>query len=74
MTVQEIQEMVSEQLGRPVTNLRTSAGRVGEVSGDFFNRNEYSYSGLATTVERSVDIEWTFKKFDDGWYFSSDPV
>lgn len=74
MTTQELQEIVSEQLGHRVTNLLTLDKSVGETSGDFFNQRECSYSGLATTVERSLEVRWTFKQFEDEWYFSSDPM
>lgn len=74
MTTLELQDMVSEQLGHLVTNLRTLTGCVGETSRDFFNQRECSYSGLATTVERPSEIRWTFKQFEDEWYFSSDPM
>ena len=74
MTIQELQDMISEQLGHQVSSLRSLEGHVGEVSGDFFDKDDYSYTGFATTIERSCTIKWTFKKFEDGWYFSSDPV
>lgn len=74
MTVQDLEDMVSEQLGHSVTSLRSLEGDAAGSSSDFFDCDECSYTGLATTTERSRTIKWTFKKFEDGWYFSSDPV
>ena len=72
MTVEDLEDMISEQLGHRVSSLRSLEGRDSGTSSDFFNKDECSYTGLATTLERHLDVRWTFKKFDDGWYFSSD--
>lgn len=74
MTVQELQDMVSEQLGQPVSGLRTHKGHTGRTTSLFFDRDEVSYTGLATTLEDHLDVMWTFKKFEDDWYFSCDSL
>ena len=74
MTVQDLQNMISEQLGHSVSSLRSLEGHIGETSSHFFDQDEVSYTGLATTIEKSLTIKWVFKKFEDGWYFSSDPM
>ena len=74
MTVKELQDMVSEQLGQPVSGLRTLEGHTSGTTRPFFDRDEVSYTGLATTLEGHLDVRWTFKKFDDGWYFSCDSL
>ena len=65
MTVQELQDMVSEQLGQHVSGHRTLEGRPSETTRPFFDRDEVSYTGLATTFEGHLDVMWTFKSFDD---------
>lgn len=74
MTVEDLEDMISEQLGHRVSSLRSLERRDSGTSSDFFNKDECSYTGLATTLERSRTIKWTFKKFEDGWYFSFDPM
>jgi len=74
MTVRELQDMISEQLGQRVSSLRTLGGHANGTTGPFFDRDEVSYTGLATTLEGHLDVRWTFKKFADGWYFSCDSL
>jgi len=74
MTVKKLQDMVSEQLEQPVFGLRSLEGHTSGTTSSFFDRDEVSYTGLATTLEGHLDVKWTFKKFDDGWYFSCDSL
>ena len=74
MTVKELQDMVSEQLGQQVSSLRTLEGYTRGTTSPFFDRDEVSYTGLATALEGHLDVMWTFKKFEDDWYFSCDSL
>ena len=74
MTVKELQDMVSEQLGQLVSGLRTLEGHTSGTTRPFFDQDEVSYTGLATTLEGCQEVQWIFKKFEDDWYFSCDSL